>query len=130
MSQQGNQPSPKNLWKWFNPLGRETGGWAFILSRITALGLTLYLFLHLAVLFQLSKGPQAYDSFLELIHSPVFIFGELLVVAAGIIHGLNGIRIVLTSFGIGVTTQKQLFYGLMAVSVVTILMFAFRMFGG
>lgn len=123
-------PTPKNLWKWFNPFGRETGGWAFILNRITALGLTLYLFMHLIVLFQLSQGPEAYDGFLEMIHHPVYIFGELLVVAAGLIHGLNGIRIVLTSFGVGVTTQKQLFYGLMAVSVVATLVFAFRMFGG
>lgn len=129
MNRPGNQPSPNNAWKWFNPFGRQTGGWAFILNRITALGLTLYLFLHLVILYQLSRGPEAYNGFLEMIHNPVFIFAELLVVAAGVIHGLNGIRIVLTSFGIGVTVQKQLFYGLMAVSVVVTLMFAFRMFG-
>jgi succinate dehydrogenase / fumarate reductase cytochrome b subunit len=51
-----------------------------------------------------------------------------LVVAAGIIHGLNGIRIVLTTFGVGVTRQKQLFYGFMAVAVIAALVFGIRMF--
>lgn len=130
MNQPGNQPSPDRAWKWFNPFGRQTGGWAFILNRVTALGLTLYLYLHLVVLYQLSLGPEAYDGFLEMIHNPVFIFSELLVVAAGVIHGLNGIRIGLTSFGIGVSMQKQMFYAFMAVSVVVTLVFAIRMFGG
>jgi succinate dehydrogenase / fumarate reductase cytochrome b subunit len=130
MNRSDNPPTPRNVWKWFNPFGRQTGSWAFILSRITALGLTLYLFLHLVVLFNLSQGPNAYDGFLALIHSPVFIFAELLVVAAAFIHGLNGIRVVLTSFGVGINVQKQLFYGLMAVSLIATVAFAIRMFGG
>ncbi len=125
-----NQPSAKKIWAWFNPAGRETGGWAFILNRITALGLALYLFMHLIVLSLLVQGPEAYHKFLELTENPVIKVGELLVVAAAIIHGLNGIRIILTSFSIGVTRQKQLFYGFMAVALVAILFFAARMYLG
>ncbi len=128
MENKRNQPSPGKFWTWFNPIGRETGGWAFILNRVTALGLSFYLYLHLVVLSQLAVGPEAYDSFVELMHNPYIIVGELLVVAAGIIHGLNGIRIVLTSFGVGVTRQKQLFYGLMAVALIATLVFGIRMF--
>ncbi|MCX6079997.1 MAG: succinate dehydrogenase, cytochrome b556 subunit [Chloroflexi bacterium] len=128
MENKHNQPSPSNFWAWFNPIGRQTGGWAFILNRITALGLTFYLSLHLIVLGQLAKGPEGYDGFVALMRNPISIFGELLVVAAGIIHGLNGIRIVLTTFGVGVTLQKQLFYGLMAIALIAILVFGFRMF--
>jgi succinate dehydrogenase / fumarate reductase cytochrome b subunit len=130
MNQSANQPSPNKAWKWFNPAGRQVGGLGFILNRITALGLTLYLFLHLMILSQLAIGPAAYEGFLRLIHNPFVVFGELLVVAAAILHGLNGIRIILTSFGIGVPQQKGLFYGLMAVAVVAILVFAWRMFLG
>lgn len=125
-----NQPSAGKFWTWFNPLGRQTGGWAFILNRITALGLTFYLFLHLIILGRLAQGPEAYDSFLELTENPIVKFGELLVVAAVILHGLNGIRIILTSFDIGVTRQKQLFYGFMALAVILILVFAVRMYAG
>lgn len=130
VKQRENPATAGNLWKWFNPLNRQAGDWAFILNRITALGLTLYLYLHLVVLFQLSRGPGAYDGFLEMIHSPLFVFAELLVVAAVFIHGLNGLRILLTSFGIGVTQQKTIFYAIMAVSIVASLIFAVRMFGG
>lgn len=123
-----NLPSAARFWAWFNPLGRQSGGWAFILNRITALGLVLYLYVHLIVLSQLAIGPDAWEAFLNLAHSPVFKVGELLVIAAGIIHGLNGIRIVLTTFSIGVTRQKALFYAAMGISVVVILVFALRMF--
>ena len=114
--------------KWFDPRARQVGTWAFSLNRITALGLTLYLFMHLIVLGQLAQGPKAYDGFLSTIKSPVFVFGEFLVVAAGIIHGLNGLRIALNSFGIAIPYQKQLFYGLMAVALIGCAFFAFKMF--
>jgi succinate dehydrogenase / fumarate reductase, cytochrome b subunit len=123
-----NQPSAGKFWSWFNPLGRQAGGWAFILNRITALGLTVYLFLHLVVLGQLAQGPGAYDKFLALTENPFIKFGEWAVVAAVFIHGLNGVRIVLTSFGIGVTRQKQLFYGFMVAAAFLILIFTVRMY--
>ena len=128
MESQNNKPSPTKFWTWFNPIGRQTGGWAFILNRITALGLTFYLYLHLVILGQLAKGPESYDSFLALVRHPIAIAGELLVVAAGILHGLNGIRIILTTFGVSVTRQKQLFYVLMVIALVAITIFGVRMF--
>ncbi len=128
MRNQNNQPSPVKFWMWFNPVGRQTGGWAFLVNRITALGLTFYLFLHLAILGLLAQGPNGYNSFLKLVRNPIFTAGELLVVAAAFLHGLNGIRIVLTTFGLGVNRQKQLFYGLMAVGIIVIIIFGLRMF--
>lgn len=125
-----NQPSAGKFWSWFNPMGRQTGGWAFILNRITAIGLTIYLFLHLIVLGLLAQGPNAYDNFLALTENPFVKFGEFAVVAAAILHGLNGVRIILTSFGIGVTRQKQLFYGFMTLAMIVILFFAVRMYAG
>lgn len=128
MDNKMNVPSPSKFWKWFNPIGRQTGGWAYVLNRVTALGLTFYLYLHLVILGQLAKGPAAYDGFVNLMHNPLVIIGEMLVVAAAILHGLNGIRIILTSFGVSITRQKQLFYGLMVIAVIAILIFGVRMF--
>ncbi|GAP14655.1 succinate dehydrogenase subunit C [Longilinea arvoryzae] len=126
-----NESNSENLIRWFDPRSRKVGTWAFILNRITALGLTLYLFMHLIVLGNLARGPEAYDSFIAFAKNPVFIFGEMLVIAAGLIHGLNGIRIALNSFGVGVRYQKQLFLGLMLVAVAGIAVFARSMvFGG
>ncbi len=128
MESQEKKNNGGNIWNWFDPRNRQPGNWAFILNRITGLGLTLYLFLHLIVLGQLAQGPAAYDNFIALAKSPIFIAGELLVVAAGFIHGLNGIRVGLTTFGIGVSHQKQFFYVIFTVAVVLSAYFALRMF--
>ncbi len=128
MNEKSNLPAPRKFLSWFNPIGRQTGGWAFILNRITALGLTLFLYIHLLVLGKLAQGPDAYDGFVRLTHQPLFIFGELLVVAAGFLHGLNGVRIVLTTFGISVPYQKQLFYALMTLAALAIILFGYHMF--
>lgn len=124
-----NNPSkPTNFWRWFDPRFRSVNTWGFILNRITALGLTLYLFLHLIVLGKLAQGPQAYDDFLVLAHSPVIKVGELLVIAAGLIHGLNGIRIAMTSIGWGVTRQRQILVGILILSIIGTAYFAYKMF--
>jgi succinate dehydrogenase / fumarate reductase cytochrome b subunit len=128
MSEIPHKAARSRAWVWFDPRMRDVGYWAFILNRITALGLTFYLTLHLIVLGQLAKGPQGYDAFINLMKHPIAIFGELLVVAAALFHGLNGIRVILTSFGIGVPAQKQLWFALMALAVIVILVFAVRMF--
>lgn len=123
-----NPPSPSNFWRWFDPRNRQIGTWGYILNRITALGLTLYLGLHLIALGQLAQGPEAYNGFVALVKNPILKLGELAVVAAGIIHGLNGIRIALTSFGIAVRYQRQIFLGLMALAATGIAIFAYIMF--
>ena len=126
----GNQPSRRRFWSWFIPFKRGLGSWAFALNRITAIGLTFYLFLHLIILGKLAQGPGAYDQFLTLTKNPLIKLGEWAVVAGAILHGLNGIRIILTSFGVGVTRQKQLFWGFMTVAAVVILFFTVKMYMG
>ncbi|MGC8855555.1 MAG: succinate dehydrogenase, cytochrome b556 subunit [Anaerolineae bacterium] len=128
MNEKSNLPAPRKFLSWFNPIGRQTGGWAFILNRITALGLTLFLYIHLLVLGKLAQGPNTYDDFVRLTHQPLFIFGELLVVAAAFLHGWNGVRILLTTFGISVPYQKQLFYAFMALAAIAIVIFGYHMF--
>jgi succinate dehydrogenase / fumarate reductase cytochrome b subunit len=123
-----NAPSPAHWLRWFDPRYRQPGTWGYILNRITAIGLTIYLVLHLGVLSTLAKGPGAYDNFITLVKSPGFMLGELLVVAGGIIHGTNGIRIVLNSFGVGVRYQKVILAILMALSIIGIAYFAYVMF--
>ncbi len=131
MSREVSQPrSPRNFLLWFDPRSRKTGTFAFILNRVSAIGLTIYLFMHLVALGQLALGPAAYNSFIGLVRNPIFMAGEYLVVAAGFLHGINGLRVGLTSFGIGVQYQKQIFYSLMTLALIAILYFGIRMFGG
>jgi len=123
-------PSSKNFFYWFDPRGRSVSSWGFIINRITALGLSLYFILHLIMLGQLTQGQQAYDGFISLVKNPVFAFGELLVIAAGVLHGINGIRIGLTSFGISVRYQVMMLIIGTVISAAIIIFFGFRMFSG
>jgi succinate dehydrogenase / fumarate reductase cytochrome b subunit len=122
------QSPSKKIMEWFDIRNRDAGMWAFALNRVTGLGLTFYLFLHLIVLSTLARGPQAYDDFIAIVKSPVFVFGEWLVVAAGLYHGLNGLRIALTSFGVAVPYQKQIFYAILAIALIGSLVFGVYMF--
>ena len=128
MNDTSRKPTLGHIARWFDPRGREPGTWAFILNRVTALGLTLYLYMHLIVLGKLSQGPEAYDGFLAFIKSPIYVTGEFLVVAAVLIHGLNGLRVALNSFGYAVPYQRQLFYGLMVIALIGCVIFGIRMY--
>jgi succinate dehydrogenase / fumarate reductase, cytochrome b subunit len=128
MSQATKTSTLGRISKWFDPRARSINMVGFILNRITALGLTLYLFLHLVVLSQLSQGPGAYENFLSTIHNPFFTFMEVLVVTAGFMHGFNGIRIALNSFGVGSRYQKGMMVVLFTVAILLSLIFAVRMF--
>jgi succinate dehydrogenase / fumarate reductase cytochrome b subunit len=128
MSESTKAPVLTRALRWFNPSGRTINTIVFILNRITGLGLVLYLVLHLIMLGQLAQGPEAYDGFLAIVHSPLFLIGEVLVVAAVFIHGLNGIRIALISFGVGTRSQRTFMISLLLIAIVCSLYFAIRMF--
>jgi succinate dehydrogenase / fumarate reductase cytochrome b subunit len=59
----------------------------------------------------------------------VILFGELLVIAAGLIHGLNGIRVGFNSFGFGLNRQRETFIVLMIIALAGTAYFAVHMFG-
>ena len=119
-----------NFLQWFDFRSADLGTFAFIMNRVAGIGLVVYLVLHLIVLSQLAQGAAVYNQFIALAHNPLFVFGEFLVVSAVLLHGLNGLRIALTSLGIAVPAQKGLFIGLMAVAVIGIIVFGIKMFGG
>ncbi len=104
--------------------------WAFALNRITGIGLVVYLYLHLVVLSMLAGGPESWDSFVRLARSRAFLALDVLLIAGALIHGLNGVRVALTGFGVGVRTQKALFGGLMAVAAVALFASALKILGG
>jgi succinate dehydrogenase / fumarate reductase cytochrome b subunit len=52
----------------------------------------------------------------------------MLVIAGGLIHGLNGIRIFLNSFGVATRWQRPILLGLMALALLGTLVFGYKMF--
>lgn len=130
MRPENTRRAPANVIKWFDLRGLDLGSFAFMMNRLSGLGLTLYLFMHLLALGQLALGGNAYDRFIALVKNPVFIAGEFLVVAAVLLHGLNGLRIAITSLGVAVPRQKELFIVLMLIALAGCTAFAIKMFGG
>ena len=75
---------PKSpLRAWFDVRGRSVGTLGFALNRLTAIGLTIYLFLHLAVLSLLLRGPEGWDSFVRIARSPLFLTLDVVLLFGG-----------------------------------------------
>lgn len=110
---------PKSPLKaWFDVRGRSVSTLAFALNRLTAIGLTIYLFLHLAVLSLLLQGPEGWDSFVSIAKSPLFLTLDVVLLFGVVYHMFNGIRVALVGMGVAHQKQKGLFYGLVGIAMV------------
>jgi len=74
--------------------GRE-GQLAFILHRLSGLGTLLFLALHILDTSTVYFFPALYKEALALYRHPLFMLGEIFIVAAVLYHGVNGLRIAL-----------------------------------
>jgi succinate dehydrogenase / fumarate reductase, cytochrome b subunit len=115
--------------RWFDVRRRKVGMWAYALNRITGIGLVVYLYLHLGVLSLLARGQSAWDSFVSLARSPYYLALDVILLAGVLIHGLNGLRVALTGFDVGVRAQKALFGILMLVAAIGLVAAALKIFG-
>jgi succinate dehydrogenase / fumarate reductase cytochrome b subunit len=113
---------------WFDPRGRRLGGLAFMVNRLSGLGVLLYLYLHLLILTQLARGPASWDAFVAIAGSPVVLAFDVLLLAGLLVHGLNGIRLALLGFGVVAGRGKALFVALMIGAVLVAGIAALRIF--
>ncbi|PAP79707.1 succinate dehydrogenase, cytochrome b556 subunit [Rubrivirga sp. SAORIC476] len=95
----------------------RTGMVAWILHRLTGLGLVAYLVLHIWGLKAITN-PEAYNALITSYHQPLFKVAEFGLLGACIYHALNGLRIVLIDFVGWSPNQKRLFWTLGAVALV------------
>ena len=94
---------------WFEPHLSPAGWLAFMLQRLSGIGLIAYLYLHLIFLNQLRQGVQAWDGFVLLMRSPAVLFLDSILLFGILIHGLNGLRLTLIGLGIGLRWQREMF---------------------
>ena len=116
------------LLAWFDIRKRRVGSWAFALNRLTGLGLTLYLIIHLVVLSTLARGEEGWNQFVRLARSPSFLMLDVILIIGILFHGLNGIRVTLVGMGIGIQSQQRLFWVLMVIALAVIAISAWRIF--
>lgn len=72
--------------------GRE-GHWAFLLHRITGLGVVLFLAIHIVDTSFVYFAPNLYEEVLKVYQSTIFGLGEIALVFCLFFHGVNGLRI-------------------------------------
>jgi len=97
--------------------GRE-GQWAFLLHRLSGLAILLYLMLHILSISSFLLGERAYMAIHELYDLWIFRIGLVGVVGAVVYHSFNGLRIIAMDMtGFGVAYQRQMWYGVLVISV-------------
>lgn len=99
-------------------LGRGLGVWAFWFHRLTGLLILFYLLLHILVVSSIVASRASFDGAMLFVKNPIFVALEIGLIGTVLLHGLNGIRLILFDLGYGIGKQKELFIGLMVVGVV------------
>jgi succinate dehydrogenase / fumarate reductase cytochrome b subunit len=107
-------------------LWKATGMWAWLLFRISGLILVFYLIAHIIVISFGQWGTL--DQVMEMFESPVLTLADLALVVAVLYHALNGVRIILMDFGVGIKQHKIMFWSAMAVAVICFAIFAWVAF--
>lgn len=106
------------------------GSWAWLLHRITGLGLTAYVLVHINTLSALQQGPEAFNAKMQVFMQPHWLVAAWLLFGLVIYHTLNGIRIVIVDFGRGAKYHKQLLYGAVGIGLIVFLWMGYIIFFG
>ena len=115
--------------------GRE-GMWAWLLHRVTGVGVLFFLLIHILDTALVLFGPELYNHAIGLYRMPAFRVMEVVLAGSVLYHALNGVRITLIDFwDKAVKWNRQLFYGEVVLFFVLFLPSAYMMlrpvfFGG
>src|SRR5207237_6091315 len=92
----------------------QTGMWAWMLHRITGIGVLLFLIVHIVDISLLGFGPTVYNEGIALFGTTVVRIVSLALIVALLYHAFNGIRIMLVDFvPIALCYQSLLFWPVM-----------------
>jgi succinate dehydrogenase / fumarate reductase cytochrome b subunit len=95
---------------------KSTGFVSFFLRRFTGLVLVLYLGVHMWVIGAATQGAEAFNARLEVFEAPVLKILEVLLLAAVLYHGFDGIRLIIVHYFDVTDYRKSLFYAAFATS--------------
>jgi len=125
--EEGSGKGEGGIWTWVTYRG-GAGQLAWVLHRVTGLGVFLFLLIHILDTALIGWGPEVYDRVVKLYHLPLFRVGEVILVGMVLYHALNGIRITIIDLWEEATRfHRQLFYAAAVVFVVIFLPAAYLM---
>ena len=111
-------------------LWKATGMWAWLFFRISGLILVFYLGAHIIIIStgQFGADGETLNSLMKFFDHPVAVILDLALVVAVLYHALNGVRIILMDFGVGIHRHKIMFWSAMAIVVICFAIFAWVAF--
>ena len=101
----------------FQAKAMRAGTAAWALQRLSGLFLTAYLITHLIVIGTVVRGEGSFDSMLSKFESTPFLVLDAGLVGVVAFHGLNGARLILLDFAVGLRFQKALFWASYVIAV-------------
>lgn len=103
--------------------------WAWLLHRITGVGIFVFLLIHVIDTALISWGRDLYDAMMQLYHHPLFRIGEILLFGAVLFHALNGLRVIILDFAPQTTVyNRQMLIGVVTAFVLLFVPVALIMF--
>jgi len=104
--------------------------WAWLFFRISGLVLVFYLGAHIIIISTgaWAEGGTTFTDVMKFLEHPVALVLDLALVVAVLYHALNGVRIILMDFGIGIQKHKIIFWSCVAVIVICFVIFAYVAF--
>ncbi len=100
---------------------KTTGFVSFLFRRISGVALVLYLFMHMWVIGSINQGAEAFNQRLGLVQTPVFKFLEILLLAAVVYHGFDGIRLLIVHWFRVTEYRKSLFYAMFVLVILVMI---------
>ena len=113
---------------------RYSGSWAYVLHRISGIGLTVYLFVHIWALSSLAHGRAEFQHEMDIFTTLPFKIVEWLLGLLVMFHAFNGIRIAVVDLADGAKYHKKLLAavwvgGISVVAFMFVLIFQEEIFG-
>ena len=102
--------------------------WAFLMHRLSGLGLAAFLPLHFWALGQALQGAAALDGFLRLADQGLFKFAEWGLVILLALHMMGGVRLLLIEFGSASSLRKDWIAGAAGFAAAAGMAFALALF--
>lgn len=102
--------------------------WAFLMHRLSGLGLAAFLPLHFWALGQALHGAAALDGFLRFADQGLFKFAEWGLVVLLALHLMGGLRLLLIEFGSASGLRKNWIAGAAGFAAATGMAFALSLF--
>jgi succinate dehydrogenase / fumarate reductase cytochrome b subunit len=101
----------------FQARAMRTGTAAWLLQRLSGIFLTIYLITHIIVIGFSVQGEDSFDDLLGVFDTAPFLVMDAGLLGIVAFHAINGLRLILFDFNIGLRYQKVLFWAAFVVAV-------------